>query len=384
MLTVTVNDRPLDVAAIRQNGRVMVPMRATFAALGATVRFDPQRGIIVARAQDHAMQLRVGSQRALVDDRTVGLDAAPEVVANTLYVPLRFVAQSLGAIVGYHSRANIVSIVSAISAGAVRLQAVTPEPGSVASTAYPTISASLGGEVASSGDVTLTIDGTDVTPLASFDGSTITYMPRTGLSRGEHTVVFAGRTHSGASFSLPWSFETSLEAAPDAPPLSSYNYQFYADGPSMYQSGDWMHFVLVAPPGGSAELQLCGLGYQYALWNGGSGTMYAADFPAPTGFYIPSCPVTATYTSWNGRQFFVPVPVTIGLYTGPHPLQPTPAPSFKPRPLPGEPRRSEPTPAPTPAPTAASQPRPVQTHAPIPIHVPPVHPPPHPMPRRTP
>lgn len=394
MLIVTVNDRPIDVAAIVERGRVLLPMRATFTALGASIRYSPDGRTIVARSEAHTLRLSIGSYKANVDGHDLQLDVPPRVIATRTYVPLRFVAQAMGAVVGYDARANIVSIVSAHGDGAglrgANVVALSPAPDAVVSTAYPTITASLGTASASRGEIALTVDGTDVTPQASFDGTTITYMPRTGLSRGGHTVVFAGRTLAGESFSATWNFDTSLEAPPDAPPLNTYDYRFYASGPAMYYPGDWMHFVLIAPPGGSAQLQLCGLGYQYGLWNGGAGTVYEASFPAPYGYWMPSCTVTAVYTSWNGQQFFVPIPIVVGLYTRPHRARPTPAPTSIPRPIPHEPRRTEPTPVPTrrPMPAQTRTPMPVPTSVPTAAPVPkPVRtpgPPPRPIPRRTP
>lgn len=350
MLTVTVNDRPIDVAAIVERGRVLLPMRATFTALGASVAYDGRGEVIVARTAMHALRLTIGSREALVDGHRITLDVPARIVAARTYVPLRFAAQALGAIVGYDARANLVSITSRDSASlvsnSVKVLGVTPAAQSNVGTAYPTISASLASANASAGSVRLTVDGEDVTSLASFDGSTITYMPRMGLSRGMHTVVFSGTTLANARFSTSWSFTTSLQAPPDAPAMNAYDFQFYASGRTLYYPGDWMHFVLIAPPGGSAEMQLCEMGWQYALWNTGYGTVYEANFPAPRGVWMPSCAATAIYTAWNGQQYYVPIPVIIGIYTGSQFGEPTPRPksTSTPRPIPVGPRRPEPTP----------------------------------------
>lgn len=412
MLTVTVNDRPLNVAAIVEHGRVLLPMRATLTALGARVSYDPHGHVVVARSAGHALRLRIGSHTALVDGRRVGLRVAARIVAARTYVPLRIVAQALGAVVGYDARAQLVSVVTsaphAVSAlNDARVSALTPADGGNVGTAYPTISASLVSATASRSQITLTVDGQDVTALSSFDGSTITYMPRIGLAVGRHSVRFAGRTRAHAPFSVSWDFETSRAVPPDAPSFEDYDYRFYVSGPTYYYPGDWMHFILIAPPGGSAELQLCGLGYDYALWNTGNGSVYEANFPAPGGYWLPSCTVTATYTAWNGRDYYVPIPVIIGLYTSPR-VQPTPKPSAQPKPVPTGPRRSEPTPAPVvtlhPVPLPTRHPLPLPTlrprpPVPTPHAVPPAaatpvpsppkprprpHPVQHPLPRRTP
>ena len=388
MLTVTVNDRPLDVAAIVERGRVLLPMRATFAALGASVGYDPHGRVIVARSALHALRLQIGAHDAIVDGHRVPLDVPAQIVADSTYVPLRFVAQSMGAVVGYDASARLVTVAwrgpigGAPASHAVSVVSLSPAPQSTIATAYPTIAASLGTAGAARSDVTLTVDGEDVTALASFDGTTITYMPRMGLARGSHTVMFYGKTAAGQAFSASWSFETTLQAPPDAPAsFDSYNYQFYASGPQWYHAGDWMHFVLVAPPGGSAVLDLCGLGYQYALFNSGYGTVYEANFPAPSGYWISACSVTAVYTAWNGYRYYVPGSVVVGLFTRPHHPRPKPTPKPTPAPIPigPGPRRPEPTPTPIPAPLPiVRRPHPVPTAHPVP------HPTYRPVPRVTP
>lgn len=390
MLTITVNDRPMDVAALVERGRVLLPMRATFTALGASVGYDARGNVVVARSATHALRLTIGSREALVDGRRVTLDVPARIVAARTYVPLRFAAQALGAIVGYDARANLVSVTLRGSASAATHEAkvvdTTPAAQSNVGTAYPTISASLANATASGAGIRLTVDGEDVTSLASFDGSTITYMPRIGLNRGMHTVVFSGTTLANAPFSTSWSFTTSLQAPPDAPAMNAYDYQFYASGRTLFYPGDWMHFVLIAPPGGSAEMQLCGMGWQYALWNTGYGSVYEANFPAPRGVWMPSCAATAIYTAWNGQQYYVPIPVMIGIYTGSQPGGATPHPkaTFTPRPVPVGPRRPEPTPSPHPTNTPSPHPLPSPTRRPLPL--PTRHPLPtaHPLPTHVP
>lgn len=369
MLTVAVDDRPVDVAAVVERGRVLLPLRATFSALGATVGYDARHRIVVARTPGHELQLRLGSQTALVDARPVRLDVPARSVAGRAYVPLRFVAQALGAAVAFDSRTLFVSIRTrnaplTTDGAQAAVTGLAPAPDAAVSSAYPTISASLASSGAQRPDVALFVDGQDVTPLATFDGSTITYMPRTALSRGRHTAVFSGRTSARARFSQTWSFSTTLDAPPEDPalPFSRFDYRFYASGNAFY-AGQSMHFTLVAPPGGTARVQLCDMGFDYPLSNGGYGGTYQADIPAPFGYWIPSCPVVAIYTAWNGAQTYVPVPLTVAIFTLPapaHRASPTPAP----RRIEPAPRRAEPAPVPVRTPSAAAASAPQATAQP--------------------
>jgi hypothetical protein len=388
MLAVTVNDRPLNVSAVVEHGRVLLPMRATFSALGATISYDPGGNTIVARTPAHMLRLRIGADTASVDGHSVRLDVPAHTIAARTYVPLRFVAQAMGAVVGYDAPAQLVTVTSVQPHSASPVSALNPAPDAAVASAYPTISATLDGVTATQGEVSLSVDGVDVSSLATFDGSTITYMPRAGMARGTHSVVFSGHTIGGEPFSAQWSFATSLAAPPDASAFRPEEFRFYASGPATYYAGDWMHFVLIAPPNGHAELQLCNLGSFQLLGNSG-GMMYTTSIPAPAGVWIPACQVTAVYTSWNGTRSYVPVPVYIGLYTRPNPAR-TPKPHSTQRPLPPEPRKPPQTPAPVAAPPtprpAAPPPATPPPATPHPITTaPPAHRPlPVPRPRRTP
>lgn len=335
MLAITVNGHPLRVAAVVERGHVLVPARAFFAAAGLPDRRDDSK------------------------------DA---------YVELRDLAREIGAVVRYDARTKIVSITTAAKpqTANANVTGLTPAPDAPVNSAYPTISATLDRAAAVPGSVSLTVDGQDVTQFAAFDGSTITYLPRSGLARGLHTVVFSGKTAAQQPFSAQWSFTTDLAAPPDASAFDPAQFRFYTSGPASYSSGDWLHFVLVAPPNGTAEVQVCGLG-QFPMIGTPQSEMYTGSIPAPPGVWIPSCQVTAVYTSWNGTRTYVPVPVYIGLFTK---QRATPRPRMTSRPVPSEPRKPEPAPAPvpTPHPASASTPRPA----------PPVHRPIVPRPRRTP
>lgn len=376
---VSVNDRPLGVAVVMENGRVLVPMRAIFNALGATVSYDSAERRISAATAAHRVVLPVGARFATVDGRSVRLDVPARVIALQTYVPLRFVSQALGAMVGYDMRANVIAVATAPTASsAARVVGMNPPEGSRVASAYPVIGASLSGTSAQPGSVRLLLDGTDVANLASFDGRTITYIPRASLSQGSHTVSFSGTDSGGASFDQSWSFQTTIAGSESGyASQSSLPFEFYNDGNEIYRNGDSMQFTLVAPPGGSAYLQLCGLGYDYPFWNGGTGTYYRANVPVPIGYAISSCEVTAVYTAWNGRRTYVPYPIYIGIYTQPAPrLQPTPVPVSLP---PGPARRIEPIgrrPGVDPVPVSvppASVTRPVsrETPRPEPVRVPP-------------
>lgn len=83
-------------APIIKDGSTMVPMRAIFEALGATVKWDGEKQIIDAYKGDKVIRLQIGWKGAWIGETKVDLDVAPEIVNGSTMVPLRFVGEALG------------------------------------------------------------------------------------------------------------------------------------------------------------------------------------------------------------------------------------------------------------------------------------------------
>ena len=109
-IRVVVNDRPLQVAPVEERGRVLVPMRAIFEALGARVDYDRRSKSIGAATETHQVTLAIASKEASVDGLPIALDVPPRVIADRTYVPLRFVGTALGAHVAYDARERLVDV----------------------------------------------------------------------------------------------------------------------------------------------------------------------------------------------------------------------------------------------------------------------------------
>lgn len=111
---VRVNGRMLttNVAPIQMNGRTLVPMRAIFEALGATVQYNAAtRGIMAMRGTTN-IGLSIGSRTATVNNQTVMLEQSPLVMRRATLVPLRFVSEALGARVNWNARTRVANIMS--------------------------------------------------------------------------------------------------------------------------------------------------------------------------------------------------------------------------------------------------------------------------------
>jgi endonuclease YncB( thermonuclease family) len=111
-ISITIDNRPLlaDAPPIIHNGRVLVPLRAIFEALGATVRWDAGNQTITGERGGKTVILRIGSLQATVSGRQVPLDVPPAIISGRTMVPTRFIAESLGARVDWDERTRTVAL----------------------------------------------------------------------------------------------------------------------------------------------------------------------------------------------------------------------------------------------------------------------------------
>jgi hypothetical protein len=112
-ISVQVNGNPVafdNAGPIEQNDTVLVPLRGVFEALGATVDYDSASQSVHAYRGGQQVVLTIGSSQATVGDQTVALSQPATVVGGSTMVPLRFVAQSLGARVDWDGSDQTVRI----------------------------------------------------------------------------------------------------------------------------------------------------------------------------------------------------------------------------------------------------------------------------------
>lgn len=88
-----------------------MPLRGIFESLGASVAYD--QGTINATSGTKTVQVKIGSNQAIVNTHAQYLDASPFIIGATTMVPLRFVSATLGASVDYDSATGTISIATA-------------------------------------------------------------------------------------------------------------------------------------------------------------------------------------------------------------------------------------------------------------------------------
>jgi hypothetical protein len=91
---------------------IVVPVVKIFSALGISVQRNG--GDVVASAPGKRIVLHIGSAQAEVDNQPVTMEQPASTIDGATYVPLRFVADSLGAQVTFNARASRVEVVSSL------------------------------------------------------------------------------------------------------------------------------------------------------------------------------------------------------------------------------------------------------------------------------
>lgn len=110
---IMVNNKNLPVSGISKEGRVLVPLRAIFESLNATVDYDFATKTITGNQNGKIIILKINDKVASVNGEKIELDVPATIVKGATLVPVRFIGESLGAIVDWNN--NTVLIKSGIS-----------------------------------------------------------------------------------------------------------------------------------------------------------------------------------------------------------------------------------------------------------------------------
>lgn len=85
------------------NGRTMVPVRAVFEAFDMDVRWESDTRTVTAIKDGLVIELVIGSLEPVVNGKTVVIDSVSYIKNGRTLVPLRFIAESTGAVNHYLS-----------------------------------------------------------------------------------------------------------------------------------------------------------------------------------------------------------------------------------------------------------------------------------------
>ena len=110
------------------SGHVMVPLRGVFEQMGGTVNWDEAAQQVTIGRAGTTIKMTVGDAHALKNEETVVTNAKSILRGGTVYVPLRFLAETLDATVRWDGAQRAVHITTAGTIPAPSSQRKPPPP----------------------------------------------------------------------------------------------------------------------------------------------------------------------------------------------------------------------------------------------------------------
>lgn len=109
-IKVTLDGKQLtfDVAPQIINNRTMVPLRAIFEALGATVEWDNDTQTVTAKKSEITIKLTINDPKMYVNNNVIALDSPACLVNGRTLVPVRAVSEAFGVSVKWDDLAQTV------------------------------------------------------------------------------------------------------------------------------------------------------------------------------------------------------------------------------------------------------------------------------------
>jgi beta-lactamase superfamily II metal-dependent hydrolase len=101
-----------DVPPMIENSRTLVPLRAIFEAMGATVSWDQSTQTATAIKNDTTVVLQIGSTSPVINGQIKQLDVPAKIVNGRTLAPLRFVGEAFGGSVSWDSNTQTITISS--------------------------------------------------------------------------------------------------------------------------------------------------------------------------------------------------------------------------------------------------------------------------------
>jgi len=111
-ITVLVNEKAVEFDVVPQiiNERTMVPLRAIFEALGATVGWDDATKTVTSELSGVKISLAIGSNQLYVNGTAKEIDVPAMIIDERTLVPVRAISEAFGCEVGWDGETKTVSI----------------------------------------------------------------------------------------------------------------------------------------------------------------------------------------------------------------------------------------------------------------------------------
>lgn len=111
-ITLTINDTSIVSAteSVQENGNILVPVRIIAENLGAAVDYQDESQSVTITRNDQTIILILNETIAVVNGETQNLLIPPKIINGTTMVPIRFISENLGCDVKWDSETKNVTI----------------------------------------------------------------------------------------------------------------------------------------------------------------------------------------------------------------------------------------------------------------------------------
>ena len=92
------------------DGRTLVPLRAIFEALGATVEWDDATKTVIAQKDNTKIQITIGDNKLYKNGSPIELDVPAQIVNSRTLVPVRAISEAFGCNVDWNGETKTVSV----------------------------------------------------------------------------------------------------------------------------------------------------------------------------------------------------------------------------------------------------------------------------------
>lgn len=115
-IKVVYNDKEIEFDVQPQiiNNRTMVPLRAIFEAIGATVDWAEETRTVTAEKNSVKLSLTIDSDEMIKNDEKIKLDVAPVIVEDRTLVPVRAICEGFGNTIAFDAE-NLTVVISDIA-----------------------------------------------------------------------------------------------------------------------------------------------------------------------------------------------------------------------------------------------------------------------------
>jgi len=113
---------------IDENGRTLIPVRFVTEDLGANVEWNAESREVYITKDGVSIMIRIGEERILANGSTKIMDTKAIIRYDRTYVPIRYVAEELGATVGWDAGTRTVIITTVKDVQPTPTPSTTPTP----------------------------------------------------------------------------------------------------------------------------------------------------------------------------------------------------------------------------------------------------------------